>query len=126
MLGTLEKVKRNHTRLSTMRDIADARVVGTWRLSVQDALAQKIVDRFPGALMVDRRRQPTHGYRAVHVVVPYKEVVVEIQVRTEMQDKWAQLFETLADRVGRDIRYRGVAALGGDAPLAPTKQSQSH
>jgi len=46
-----------------------------------------------------------HGYRAVHVVVFPEALSVEIQVRTARQHEWAELFEKLADLVGRGIRY---------------------
>jgi hypothetical protein len=36
--------------------------------------------------------------------------IVEIQVRTTLQDLWAQAVERLADEVGREIRYGGVPA----------------
>lgn len=39
-------------------------------------------------------------------------IPVEIQVRTELQDVWAQILERLADQWGRGIRY-------GDAPENP-------
>jgi ppGpp synthetase/RelA/SpoT-type nucleotidyltranferase len=50
-----------------------------------------------------------HGYRAVHVIAFPEGVPIEIQVRTLWQHEWAELFEKLADRVGRGIRY-------GEAP----------
>ena len=48
---------------------------------------------------------------------------VEVQIRTELQDLWAQVFERLADRWGRAIRYGGeldepdAVALGSDPPI---------
>lgn len=38
------------------------------------------------------------------IVFP-KGIPIEIQVRTSWQHEWAELFEKLADRVGRGIRY---------------------
>ncbi|GIH69015.1 hypothetical protein Mth01_12680 [Sphaerimonospora thailandensis] len=49
--------------------------------------------------------EPSHGYRAVHVIVFLDGIPVEIQVRTELQDVWAQILERLADHWGRGIRY---------------------
>jgi hypothetical protein len=60
--------------------------------------------------VVDRRGIPVHGYRAVHLIVLPTGRPVEIQVRTLWQQEWAELFEKLADRVGRGIRY-------GEAPV---------
>jgi hypothetical protein len=56
-------------------------------------------------MVVDRRAEPVNGYRAVHVIVFPESVPIEIQIRTELQHEWAELFEKLADLVGRDIRY---------------------
>jgi hypothetical protein len=41
----------------------------------------------------------------VHLVVRIDEMPVEIQIRTELQDTWAQIVERLGDRWGRGIRY---------------------
>ena len=60
----------------------------------------------------DRRAVPSHGYRAVHVIVTVDHRLVEIQVRTTLQDLWAQVVERLADQWGRGIRY-------GDPPSDP-------
>lgn len=54
---------------------------------------------------VDRRRDPRFGYRAVHLIVRIDGIPVEIQVRTALQDTWAQIVERLADQWGRGIRY---------------------
>jgi ppGpp synthetase/RelA/SpoT-type nucleotidyltranferase len=70
-------------------------------LSEQDHLVSQIAGLFPGAKKVDRRKRPSHGYRAVHLIVSVERRVVEIQVRTAMQDLWAQAMERLADKVGR-------------------------
>ncbi len=52
-----------------------------------------------------------NGYRAVHVIVFPDGIPVEIQVRTRWQHEWAELYEKLADQVGRGIRY-------GEPPLS--------
>jgi ppGpp synthetase/RelA/SpoT-type nucleotidyltranferase len=41
------------------------------------------------------------------VVVPIKVCWVEVQIRTRLQDLWAQLVERLGDAWGRQIRYGG-------------------
>jgi ppGpp synthetase/RelA/SpoT-type nucleotidyltranferase len=62
--------------------------------------------------MIDRRNNPSHGYRAVHLVVRYEKKLVEIQVRTHLQHLWAELSEKLSDQVGLALKYGG-----GDATL---------
>jgi hypothetical protein len=105
--GTLvEKLQRNRgMALSRMQDIAGVRLVVEMNRSEQDELVDLIVDLFPGADKIDRRQEPSHGYRAVHVVVEIDQRFAEIQIRTVLQDLWAQLTERLADVWGRGIRY---------------------
>lgn len=46
-------------------------------------------------------------------MIAYIETIpVEIQVRTKLEDAWAQIFESVADRWGRQMRY-------GDEPQNP-------
>jgi ppGpp synthetase/RelA/SpoT-type nucleotidyltranferase len=86
-------------------------------LREQNAVVEKIKALFTSAKVIDRRVAPSHGYRAVHVVAAVDDCPVEIQVRTRLQDLWAQIFEKLADRVGREIRY-------GSRPLLPPPLSE--
>lgn len=102
---TIEKLRRERTRLSTIQDLAGIRVVGDWDLDEQDEVVEAIASAFEKARLDDRRERPSHGYRAVHVIVEVDGFPVEIQVRTLFQDAWAQLMEHLADRAGRGIRY---------------------
>lgn len=113
-IGTLlEKLRRMRSlALSQMQDIAGTRVVVEGGRLVQDDVLQRIVKRFPDNKVVDRRQQPTFGYRAVHVIVRVGGRQVEVQVRTDLQDAWANFFERLADSWGRQIRY-------GEAPTDP-------
>jgi ppGpp synthetase/RelA/SpoT-type nucleotidyltranferase len=112
--GTLvEKLQRSpNMALSRMQDIAGARLVAEMNRTDQDQLVARIVELFPGAEVKDRRAEPSYGYRAVHVIVAVDQRLVEIQVRTVLQDLWAQVVERLADRWGRGIRY-------GDLPNDP-------
>jgi ppGpp synthetase/RelA/SpoT-type nucleotidyltranferase len=42
------------------------------------------------------------------VIVTLDNHLLEIQVRTLVQDLWAQAMERLADEAGREIRYGGA------------------
>lgn len=108
----LMKLNRNHARLSTIDDIAGVRVVLPGGLAQQDELAQRLVEEFPEARVVDRRENPSHGYRAIHIIAVVDNQRVEIQLRTSLQHQWAQVMERLADGWGRQIRY-------GDLPDSP-------
>jgi hypothetical protein len=116
--GTLiDKLRRPpHLKLKSIRDVAGARIVidgGRWE---QDRVVARIMEAFmdcPKAPeLIDRRATPSHGYRAVHVVVYEDGTPVEIQVRTKLQDTWAQVTEKLGDTWGRGLRY----GLGPDNP----------
>jgi ppGpp synthetase/RelA/SpoT-type nucleotidyltranferase len=106
----IEKLRREQKMsLARMQDIAGIRIVGSIERDDQDRLAYEVARRFPGdprePRIVDRRQQPSFGYRAVHVVVSLDDITVEVQVRTLPQHVWAELMERLADRMGRQIRY---------------------
>lgn len=123
--GTLiEKLQREKIiQLSRVNDFAGARVVlSDGGLLEQDRCVQSVVrlfgsdDRLPQ--IIDRRADPRQGYRAVHVIVFPGGTPVEIQVRTELQDSWAQIFEKLADQWGRQLRYGGSIDVDKYAPDA--------
>lgn len=106
----LEKLRRGGgSGLKSLQDLAGMRIVGAFDRRGQDELVERIVamfiagDRTPK--VIDRRAEPMHGYRAVHVIVFPEGEPIEIQVRTEWQHEWAEFFEKLADLVGRGIRY---------------------
>lgn len=91
------KIRRQRTALPRMQDIAGCRLV------VEDAIKQEeVVERLCGLeweahQVDDRRKRPSHGYRAVHIIVQVDGRPVEIQVRTQLQDMWAQVSEKMAD-----------------------------
>jgi ppGpp synthetase/RelA/SpoT-type nucleotidyltranferase len=107
----LEKLRRSSSGsfLSKVQDIAGARIVDKLDLLEQDELVRNIARLFEdGARLpkvVDRRKDPRQGYRAVHLIVYIGRIPVEIQVRTILQHWWANLFEKLADEIGREVRY---------------------
>jgi ppGpp synthetase/RelA/SpoT-type nucleotidyltranferase len=103
-------------KLKGVQDIAGARIVADCTRAEQDAIVARIVAEFADAdrppKVKDRRVEPSAGYRAVHVVVSVQGLPVEVQVRTWLQDRWAQIVESLGDKWGRGIRY-------GDLPEDP-------
>jgi hypothetical protein len=106
----LEKLRRGDgSGLKSVQDLAGMRIVGDFDRRGQDELVERIVALFGDGerapKVVDRRAEPMHGYRAVHVIVFPESAPIEIQVRTAWQHEWAEFFEKLADHVGRGIRY---------------------
>lgn len=105
--SVVAKIQREHTRLSTMQDIAGCRIVIPGVKDQYEAVA-KIRAAFPTTRVHDLLASPHHGYRAMHVIGRSPGgLAVEIQVRTQLQDQWAQLSEKLADRYGIELKYGG-------------------
>lgn len=105
---TIEKLRRDRTRLNKMQDLAGVRINGDMTLTQQDETVERLVSIFPEALVHDLRDKPGNAYRAVHVIPTVADCPVEIQVRTDLQHAWADLFERLADATDRRIRYGSV------------------
>ena len=101
-----EKLRRESIRLTQIQDIAGCRLIVP-DISNQDSVVQSLQALFERTTVVDRRQQPSHGYRAVHVIVRYGGRMIEIQVRTELQHLWAELSEKLSDVAGPAIKYGG-------------------
>lgn len=128
--GTIiEKLRRLGAPLNTIQDLAGMRiVVDEGGRRAQDSLVARLSKLFEEPARpvkkVDRRADPRSGYRAVHLVVHVNNVPVEIQIRTKLQQEWAELFEKLADRLGRGIRYGEQASFGSrDNYLIPADPS---
>jgi hypothetical protein len=121
----LDKLRREHgMRLKDVQDVAGARITVPGTRADQDNAVASILAAFDTGTrppqVRDRRDKPSSGYRAVHVVVFPGNIPVEIQVRTELQHVWAQVFEVMGDVWGRAIRYGGQPA-EPDAPAIPSE-----
>lgn len=101
----VDKLKRGSMRLSQMQDIAGCRTTAV-DITAQDTMVSAIAKIFP-ATIIDRRGQPSHGYRAVHVIARPNVLPIEIQVRTRLQHLWAEISEKLADQFGIEVKYGG-------------------
>jgi ppGpp synthetase/RelA/SpoT-type nucleotidyltranferase len=101
-----EKLLRESMRLTQVQDIAGCRLIVP-NVAEQDRVLASIIKLFENTDMVDRRKRPSHGYRAVHVIVTYAAKIVEIQVRTSLQHLWAELSEKLSDVFDPAIKYGG-------------------
>ncbi len=101
-----DKLIRTSMRLSQMQDVAGCRLV-VENLRQQDLVVADLARLFPDHSIVDRRKTPSHGYRAVHFIVRHQDKAVEIQIRTEPQHAWAEYAEKLADTIDPALKYGG-------------------
>lgn len=102
----IEKLNRESIRLSQVQDIAGCRAIVKDVLE-QDRAVEAITGAFGAVSVLDRRSKPSHGYRAVHVVVREGGSAIEIQVRTVLQHLWAEISEKYADTVDPSVKYGG-------------------
>ena len=107
-ISIIDKLKRESIRLTQIQDIAGCRIVVA-DIAEQESVIQSLTGLFPQATVIDRRAKPSHGYRAVHVVVKQNEKLIEIQVRTSLQQIWAELSEKYSDVIDPLIKYGGVS-----------------
>jgi ppGpp synthetase/RelA/SpoT-type nucleotidyltranferase len=106
----IDKLQREHIRLTQMQDIAGCRVVVD-DIREQDRVTASLVAVFEECEVADRRVRPSHGYRAVHVIVKLRAKLVEVQIRTALQHLWAEMSEKVSDMEGLSVKYGG----GSDA-----------
>ena len=105
---TVEKLRRLTSDLARLEDIAGCRVVVPTMREQRDILGL-IRQEFKIIRERDYQAEPRDGYRALHVVVHSQGKAVEVQLRTELEDQWANTVERLADRL-RPSRSSTVAA----------------
>lgn len=101
-----DKLRRESIRLTQIQDIAGCRLTVS-DIFKQDEVVQSLSKLFENVTIVDRRQKPSHGYRAVHVIVQHSGKLIEIQVRTELQHLWAELSEKFSDIIDPAIKYGG-------------------
>lgn len=107
-IDTLREKMWRHPGLQvkSVQDFAGVRFEANMSLTQQDRVVAAICAEFdhPAACVHDIRAEPHSGYRAVHVWLRLP-ANVEVQVRTELQGHWANMYESAADKLGREIRY---------------------
>ncbi len=110
----IEKLNRESIRLSQMQDVAGCRTVVN-DVAEQDRTVDAIAMAFKSVSVLDRRVKPSHGYRAVHLVVRESNKAIEVQIRTALQHVWAEMCEKCADIIDPAIKYGGGSDSARDA-----------
>lgn len=103
---TVEKLRRLTSDLSRLEDIAGCRVVLP-TMREQHELLGKVRRELDVVRERDYQAEPRGGYRALHVVVRCQGKAVEVQLRTELEEQWANAVERLAERLDPEIKYGG-------------------
>ena len=97
-------LRRPSMRLTQMEDIGGCRAVLPDRELVRRVQAE-VLDLWPDAHVDDYVSRPkTSGYRALHIVAVVGERRIEVQLRTERQNEWADAVERTADRLGLPLK----------------------
>lgn len=102
----IEKLGRETIRLSQIQDIAGCRIVLA-NVTEQERVVASLRALFSEASIVDRRANPSHGYRAVHIIARISGKLIEIQVRSPLQHLWAELSEKFSDIIDPSVKYGG-------------------
>jgi GTP pyrophosphokinase len=110
----IEKLNRESIRLSQMQDIAGCRAVVD-DVGEQNRTVEAIAAVFKDVAILDRRLKPSHGYRAVHLIVREDNKVIEVQIRTALQHVWAEMCEKFADVSDPALKYGGGPEHARDA-----------
>jgi len=98
------KLLRESVRLTQIQDTAGCRIVVP-DIAEQERVLTSLLELFPTSTVSDRRAKPSHGYRAVHLIAQVGGKLVEIQIRTTLQQLWAELSEKLSDLSDPAIKY---------------------
>lgn len=107
--SVLGKLRRKVTTLAQMQDIAGC------RLTVPDLddlwhMSRHLRETLDVIRVKDYNVDSKAGYRALHLIVRQDQMLVEVQLRTEVQHAWANMSETLAYEHDRLIKAGGGPA----------------
>jgi ppGpp synthetase/RelA/SpoT-type nucleotidyltranferase len=101
--STVAKLRRGTARLSQMQDIVGCRLVVP-SMRAQNEFLDRVSTDHSAWRVQDRRVNPSHGYRAVHVIAAVGRLSVEVQIRTDLQHAWAELSEAWDRRI-EGVKY---------------------
>ena len=104
--SVIAKLRRHPTRLSTIDDIGGVRMVVP---TLRELAA--VESEMTGFSIVKRRDysiEAQGGYRAIHLIIEADpRHRIELQIRTQLQNQWANLSEKLFQKVDSEVKYGG-------------------
>ncbi|WP_114451234.1 RelA/SpoT domain-containing protein [Halopolyspora algeriensis] len=101
------KLVRDKPRLGEVEDIAGCRAVLPDLATVRDASQQLANARLLNIVNTRDYNEDPHpgGYRALHHWCRRDEFKIEVQLRTERQQQWAELVEEWDEALGIDLKH---------------------
>lgn len=104
----IDKLRREpKMRLGRMADIGGCRAVLRDLEEVELVKARYATDKVTMRTKDYVAEPKPDGYRAVHVIVRYRERLIEVQLRTRVQHEWAYTVESVTSRYGLAIKSGG-------------------
>lgn len=92
------------TRLSQIEDIGGCRAVFDTVDQVY-VVRNRILHRWPHARVTDHIAKPkTDGYRSLHIIEKRDGRLIEVQLRTTRQHRWAEMVEVWGARTGHALK----------------------
>lgn len=100
-----DKLKRlPKMQLSRIQDIRGCRIVTEEGLEKIKTIKNKILKNYPESKTKINDRKDKIGYRALHIIIKENNKAIEIQLRTELQDLWANFSEKYSNKEN-DLKY---------------------
>jgi ppGpp synthetase/RelA/SpoT-type nucleotidyltranferase len=92
-------------KLTTMGDIGGVRAVVPDQ-NAADHVAKRLRDNWSITRFSDYVAAPkADGYRALHLINQHDGRLIEVQIRTPLQDDWANTVEILSRSVAPDLKF---------------------
>jgi hypothetical protein len=93
--------------ITTMQDIGGCRIILP-TLDAVETVRRHIHSRWSDEVVRENdyiQDPKPSGYRAIHIIVTRDDRLVELQLRTERQHRWADLVEAMSRRIGAELKW---------------------
>lgn len=104
--SVIAKLRRHDTQLATIEDIGGIRLVVPTLDEVEIAEAE--LAGYDIVRRRDYREESNKGYRALHLIIRMSaRHRIELQIRTQIQNEWANTSEKLYQKLDQEVKYGG-------------------